>query len=271
MPLACPLLLLFAALGPARAVPTVPADGFYRDAANGDLGQAIHYKIKSAYVISQNNLNTQFYVQFITPFIKLPAGDSDRCVLVVEGRRFEARQTGSSQNTESIYDFFHTLGPEDAARVARFFSVKPRLRKHPGYRLATSFRSLQEFWKPGQKVMLEMTITNVGTETVRFMVGGRNRGARDNQLGFSLLRDNQGVRDTGDSLHFGGLSTPKVLRPGETFERQIDLTQWFDTTPPGVYTGTGTYAVAFVPNEGELDCVWQDVLAGEFYFQRSPK
>jgi hypothetical protein len=107
MPLIFPLLLLFATPGPPA--PKAPADGFYQTAANGDLGQIVRYKIKSAYVTSQNNLNTQFHAQFITPFIKLPTGDFDRCVLVVGGRRFEARQTGSSQNTESLYDLMRWI------------------------------------------------------------------------------------------------------------------------------------------------------------------
>jgi hypothetical protein len=249
----------------------VSTDGFYRVTPSGELGQALRYKIKSAYVVSENNLNTAFHAQFITPFIRLAEGDVDRSVLVVAGRRFEVRQTGANQSTESIYDFFQSLSAEDAPIIARFFKTEPRLRKHPGYRLATSFRPAREFWKPGENIVVKMSIVNVGTEAVRFMVGGRNRGPRDNQFAFSLVHDNEGVKDTGNPLNFGGLSAPKALKPGERFEMEIDLAQWFDTSLPGVYTGTGTYAVNFVSNDGELDCVWQDILAGEFAFQRTER
>jgi hypothetical protein len=265
------LLLVFATPGSGTPMANVPTDGFYRVTSGGVLGQPIHYTIKSAYVVSENNLNATFHVQFITPFIRLPEGEVDRSVLVVGGRRFEARQTGANQSTESIYDFFQSVSEQDAPAIARFFKIQPRMRKHPGYRLATSFSPTRELWKPGEKVVVKMTIVNVGTEAVRFLVGGRNRGPRDNQFAFSLMRDNEGVRDTGEALNFGGLSTPKVLKPGEKLEKAINLAQWFDTAPPGVYTGTGTYAVDFVSDDGALDCVWKDVLAGEFTFQRTEK
>ena len=249
---------------------TPPVDGFYRLGPQESLAERVHYDIKRAYVDSRDNLNQRFNVQFVTPFTANDRNQEDRTVLVLGNLRFRVRGGGADVPKESIYEF-SVDSIEAAKAVAAFLKVQPFFRKHPGYRPSTGFHPAKELFTPGEKVTLRMTITNVGKENVRFMVGGRNRGQRDNQFSFSLIRDNKGVLDTGDPVNFGGISTPHRLKPGEAFEKEIDLDLWFDTSSPGVYGGTGTYALEFEPEDDSFHTIWQDVVAGEFYFQRGGK
>ena len=263
------VLLFVVGIASPLAGSQTPADGFYRVTPQGSLGDRVSYQILSARVVSDDNLNKHFRVQFTTPYLNVPDGDLDKSVLVLAGRRFETWKSGwAGEPKTSTY----TVEVETAASaqvVAQFFKVEPQLRRHPGYRLATSFRPTREQYRRGENVIVTMTVANVGTEPVFLLVGGRDRGFRDNQFGFSLVHNGRGVPDTGAATHLGGLVGTHMLRPGETLTGDANLSLWFDTTSPGFYEAVGTYAVSFVADASSFDVIWTDVLAGEFAFERA--
>jgi hypothetical protein len=263
-------LLPLLALPGLAFIPQGPADGFYLRGADGQPGGPVRYEVDEAEVISQNNLNTWFRAHFSTVEVANPVAT----ILFVGGHRFDVQHAGGTVGATSGHVI--DVGSVEGARaVAAFFGTRLHLREHPGYRLNTTFAAVKEAFEPGENATLRMTITNVGTTTVRFMVGGRNRGARDNSFAFSLIHNNRGVPDTGNPSHLGGLSSSHVLAPGEQFEREVDLSLWFDTTAPGLYHGTGSLSVRFVAGDrldrGRAATLWEDVLAGEFMFQRAPR
>ena len=112
---------------------------------------------------------------------------------------------------------------------------------------------------------MTLAIENVGRIPVSFRVGGANRGSRDNQFGFTAYGPMGAVPDTGDPVHFGGLSYNTMLKPGETFRKEVDLRKWFTFKQPGRYTITGTYDLVFSdPANGDYLPIWLDKAASTF-------
>jgi hypothetical protein len=74
---------------------------------------------------------------------------------------------------------------------------------------------------------------------VRFAIGGRQRGVRDNRFSFRVRKDGRDI-PVKDEPDFGGLMQYRKLAPGDHAEVEADLRTWIDT--PGAY---------------ELDCEYQ--------------
>ena len=104
---------------------------------------------------------------------------------------------------------------------------------------------------PLEDVIVTLRITNVGTNAVSFMQGGRNRAARDNQYTFSARSRGKQVEDVGTSYHFGGLAVRRVLRPGDVFEDKVSLKKWFSFKDAGMYEMHGSYYVDFQDPEDD--------------------
>lgn len=98
---------------------------------------------------------------------------------------------------------------------------------HPGYALATRFVPAKEVFSSHEPLPVTLEIENVGSIPVAFQVSGKNRGARDNQFGFTAYGPTGAVSDTSDPAHTGGLSFNEVLKAGETFRKEVDLRKWF--------------------------------------------
>jgi hypothetical protein len=76
------------------------------------------------------------------------------------------------------------------------------------------------------------------------------------------------VPDTGEPIHFGGLSIKQTLPPGETFRKDVDLRKWFTFKKSGTYEILGTYELSFFDAEGkdykEYFVIWQDYATASF-------
>src|SRR5262249_28752585 len=108
-------------------------------------------------------------------------------------------------------------------------------------------------------------VTNVGDNTLSFQKGGRNRALRDNQYIFSAYWNGKQVADIGSSYHMGGLSTRKVLKPGETFEDRVSLSKWFAFDKGGLYEVHGAYYMEFYdPNASTWRPIWEDYVSADF-------
>lgn len=90
-----------------------------------------------------------------------------------------------------------------------------------------------------------LRVENAGKTSVGFMVGGRQRGPRDNRFGFVIARNGKPVTIK-DAPDFGGVGTYQVIAPGKHHDVTCpDLRAWADLDLPGYYTIEARY-------EGEL-------------------
>jgi hypothetical protein len=93
-------------------------------------------------------------------------------------------------------------------------------------------------------VTVKLVVKNAGKTTVGFVIGGRQRGPRDNRFSFSVSRNGTPVKLI-EAHDFGGISYYKALKPGESTDLSVDLRSWADLSLPGHYQIDARY-------EGEL-------------------
>jgi hypothetical protein len=141
----------------------------------------------------------------------------------------------------------------------------PPERRHPGHQMKTEYIAATPEFKIGEPVPVVLRITNIGDAAFTFMRGGRQRGARDNQFAFNAQLGRRMLPDVGDPVHFGGLGSYVLLRPGEHVEIPVDLTKWFSFGEAGLCSIRGSYFMAFA--DPELDAhptIWEDFACAEF-------
>lgn len=156
----------------------------------------------------------------------------------------------------------------DAARVlSEKYRVARTLRKHPGHRYETRWTPDAPAFRAGEPVTLKLALKNTGTDPMRFTFGGQQRGPRDNQFRFiaQVGQGGKGLPDTGNAHNFGGITTVKVLRPGETFRAEVDVTKWFTFPRPDSYRVTGILELPILDpfGDGFGPTVWDDLAVGE--------
>jgi hypothetical protein len=226
------------------------------------LGEKRTLPIKKTELFSQDNANTQFALSLTIPYdAKL---DSSTYLLVVDGIAYDQNGSGSSQQ-ESSSLFFTISGEEKAKQVAKYLGASIVNRKHPHHNLRVRFLPSKREFAPGAEVTATLQITNVGTNAVGFMKGGRNRAIRDNQYVFSARFNGKQVEDIGSSGHAGGLASRRVLKPGETFEDTISLSKWFAFDKKGTYEIHGSYFLEFSePESDSWRTIWEDYVSADF-------
>jgi hypothetical protein len=225
-------------------------------------GAKRNLKIQKSEIFSQDNANTQFWVSLTMPYDKNL--DSSTYLMVVDGTAYEQNGSGSSQQVSSSL-FFSISGEHKAKQVAKYLGAPIVYRKHPHHILRVRFLPKKLEFLPGEEVIATLQITNVGTNAIAFMKGGRNRASRDNQYVFSARLNGKQVEDIGSSDHAGGLAARRVLKPGEIFEDEISLSKWFAFNKSGLYEIHGSYYMDF--NEPEANTwrtIWEDYVAADF-------
>ncbi len=235
------------------------------DGAQVFLGRQVVVQLAAVALTSVANDNSSFNLslQKQSPF---PAEPSS-LVLCVDGSCVRFPSSGSDWNiTFSMGSRIE--GEHVAAAFGRYFGVAPRFRRHPGHLLSARFVPRKPAVRAGQPLVVTLYAQNVGSQPFTFMVGGANRGARDNQFGFTASNGREAVPDTGNPVHFGGLAFAQTLQPGETFARDVDLTSWFRFAASGTYLLTGTYRLAFPEfPRSDFFVVWEDFATAEFTVQ----
>lgn len=214
---------------------------------------------------SRNNWNDSFYLRADVPYDK-SLEKTPWNILVVNGKAYEQDSLGSMMDKKTSLLEFRSIPGEQKEDVARFFSIQPYLRKHPGHQLAVRFIPQMGEFLQGEDVIVILIIKNVGTNTVVFDQGGRNRADRDNQYVFSARYDGKQVEDIGSSHHLGGLGTLRILKPGDTFKDGINLNKWFSFAQPGLYEIHGSYYLEFKDpaDNRPLRTIWEDYISADF-------
>lgn len=248
-------------------------DGLYAIGDSGPIvrtvdGREIHLAekldekgIRVLWLRSESNDNSTFTLSlakdgvFSIAFNRMALCVAEHCIAF----------SGSGRNGDrevSIDAWFNSLAAANA--YAKFFGTTVMMRAHPGHMLVTRFVPAKTTSSKDEVIPVTLEIKNVGTAEVTFQVGGANRGARDNQFGFTAY-GLKAVPDTGDPSNFGGLSYNHTLKSGQTFTKDVDLRKWFTFTEPGLYILTGTYQLTFFdPGIRDHFVVWDDYATARF-------
>ena len=226
------------------------------------LGAKQALTIKQSWLSSQNNENSRFYLSATIPYDE-NIGPSTY-ILIVAGNAYRQTGSGASQKKTSSLNF-HISGEENAKQVSRYVKTPVVCRRHPQHNLSVSFTPTDKVFGVGDEVTATLRITNVGTNSVSFMKGGRNRAARDNQYVFSARHRGKQIEDIGTSHHFGGIAVRRVLKPGEVFEDKISLSKWFAFDKTGMYEIHGSYYLDFNdPDVESYKTIWEDYVSADF-------
>ena len=241
------------------------------DGSTNHLGARADIKINEAHVYADNNLNTEFEARLETSAVAVgPAS----LVLRVADRGYPisgwAGRTGGPGNV--LWVNIHRQDEAEAA--ARWLGVDCPLRAPPGYKLFAQFLPEAAVYATNGPVVVKFALKNLDGRSVIFQRGGRQRGSRDNQYGFSAMYQGahgpQPVPDTGNPVNFGGLTGMVKLDAGQVYADEIDLKKWFGFDRPGSYFIHGYFAMTFYrpapKGAGEMpsDIMWEDYASADF-------
>lgn len=190
-------------------------------------------------LLSQRNDNTQYLLWVALPKQK----DGHWQFLELDGIYYQADSTGGDHRG-SIATF--TLDRTIASRAAAALGIPllHRTQLDQGLRYRWTIPSTVSVTSTSP-VPAVLHVENVGNTTVGFMIGGRQRGPRDNRFSFVVSRNGAAV-PIKVAHDFGGPGTYKALAPGDRVDVTCaDVRAWFDLDQPGHYTIEAAY-------EGEL-------------------
>ena len=243
-------------------VPTLRAadTGLYELSEDFRPKKPLQDRIERATLESRSNDNKSYYLRLYRSGSF--SQKKDRIGLVVGDKviRFFANSPGPGG------DYCLSAIVDDAdliPQIVQHFKPKVQQRRHPGYRMLVTFTPDREPFALGEPVTAKLRITNVGDTNFTFNVGGRQRGARDNQFAFAAeLAGGKMLPDIGDPKHFGGLGGSVTLKPGEGHEIGVDLSKWFAFTQGGTYVVRGSYYMEFI--DQDYRAIWEDFACAEF-------
>jgi hypothetical protein len=190
--------------------------------------------IRHAHVYSVSNDNSRFEVSLDTDFID--SDDIQYPTLAIGDRRIATDGVAQDQNGTYV-----SINADRATAelVAAAFAI-PLHERHPldaGMRYAWRFPTTVA---AGAPAIVTLVATNTGPTTVGFLIGGRDRGPRDNRFTFAVSRDGTAL-PIKDGPDFGGIEYYKALAPGESVAVHADLRAWVTLARPGRYTITATH------------------------------
>jgi len=188
---------------------------------------------------STSNDNTKYDF-----WVELPRQHgTDFQYLKIENEWFSSDGTGSdSRGTQTSFRF----DAPTAKRVAAAFDIPvyDRVKLDDGMTYSWTFPAKVSLDKT-KPIPVVLRADNKGKTTVGFMIGGRQRGPRDNRFVFTISRNGKPIAIK-DAPDFGGIGGYRPIKPGEHIDVTCDdLRAWADLDLPGYYTIEAKY-------EGEL-------------------
>ena len=182
---------------------------------------------------------------------------------------FGSRTDLDEERKSTVIGYFESL--ENARKLAKALSIEPQLRQHPGHKVFVKWTPGKTSFTPSEPIELTLTVKNLGDGDLHFVAGGSQRGSRDNQFAFiahSSSGDGKAVPDTGDPNHFGGPGQFVNLKPGESFNRSVDVAKWFRFRESGRYQLTCMYHIELSSDAADSNSpVWDEFLTGRCYVE----
>jgi RNA polymerase sigma factor (sigma-70 family) len=218
---------------------------------------------------SLSNDNTRFALTIKKLGPLPPEVTETQTALVVDGVILHLGRPEKLADDRTTSSWATVYSAEAARKLAAHYKIEPARRKHPGHRFSTRWVPGKAAYAPGEAVTLKLELRNTGTVPMRFTIGGKQRGPRDNQYRFLAYAGHGGgkaVPDTGDPLNFGGISTSKTLKPGDVYRAEVALDKWFRFTEPDVYRVTGMLELSLSDPEAEDPfgpVIWDDLAVGD--------
>ncbi|MGA8366193.1 MAG: hypothetical protein ACLQMT_09570 [Candidatus Acidiferrales bacterium] len=245
--------------------------GLY-DISDSSHPKPLQDQIERAAIFSTSNDNKHFELNlYPSHSFSLPCNQVE---LVVGSTTF--RFDGQSViNGQPVVIGASIDDPKVVPQIAKYFHAKVQKRRHPGHRMLVEYIPDKEEFTAGEPLTVTLRITNVGRREFAFMEGGHQRGPRNNQFAFSAessetelvggMRVGRMVPDTGDPTNYGGLAGSVRLKPGQSFEIQVDLADWFKFKRGETYYVRGSYLMELVdPKTRDSDTIWEDYACAEF-------
>jgi hypothetical protein len=282
------LLGSVSAAAPSKVIEP-PEDGVYvyytdragrliirNDGARVVLGPRVATKFGKATLRSVKNDNSQVRLD-LKDVGPVASTDSTSFLVIVDGIVVAAWSRSDLHPDRTLDLSCSIYGEEAAEKVAARLKTPLKKRRHPGHQLEVRWRSEKESYTVGEPVTLKMELTNRGRQSFTFRVGGQQRGPRDNQFRFLAYRSYGGgkaVPDTGDPTNFGGISSFRTLKPGESFNATVALDKWFRFTQPDHYRVTGMYGLElheFTPPDVFGEAIWDELATGDCIVKVVPK
>jgi hypothetical protein len=180
---------------------------------------------RAIHIFAINNADTRFLV-----WAQIDTPTADRSVFLVDGQALRMASSTGRDDTNGDTATFEVDAPT-ARRLSQIWRIALAQRTSLDGGLVAAWSNPGGAVR-GQPVRIAITVENTGVVPVRFAIGGRNRGPRDNRFVFRARRDGRDLAPL-DGPDFGGLMQRQRLATGEHTTVETDLRGWF--TAPGVY------------------------------------
>ena len=184
--------------------------------------------ILAKYIYSRTNDNSSFQLWIETD----PFAEGAVPTLVFETQHWKIASTARDGSKSII---LLDLDRDLAHRMARAWSIvaHERSRLDEGLRYTWSFPP-KATTRADDPILIKLAVENTGKRTIGFLVGGRQRGPRDNRFSFAVSRNGTPLPVL-PSDDFGGIAQYRNLGPGDKLEVSADLRAWFTIDQPGHY------------------------------------
>jgi len=193
---------------------------------------------KETVMYSAANDNQTFTFWVVVPL----QHEHDYQYLKVDNDWWSSNGTGrDSEGTKTSFQFDRAT----ARRVAGAFGIRLHERTKLDDGLRYTWRFLPKAKLDKAPIPVVLRVENAGKTSVGFMIGGRQRGPRDNRFVFAISRNGKPIFVV-DAPDFGGLGSYHKIEPGKHLDVTCaDLRAWAEMSLPGYYTIDARY-------EGEL-------------------
>lgn len=188
-----------------------------------------------------------------------------------------ATRASSWGSSPGVCALHFELSPALADLAAAHFRVRRLDRRPIGERVTATFSTPRAVYQPGEPVPIVLTFHNPpDAPRVLRVVGGRNRGPRNNRFSLQITRDGAPVAEI-EGWDFGGLSTTVSIEPGGDGTVEEEVGRWGDLSAPGHYLVECRYETELHPDgfsyrDASSGEVWDGQWTGTVRFEvRAPR
>jgi hypothetical protein len=195
-----------------------------------------HVRLRNKFTPKENVLlsNSNDNQTFTFWIVAAQQNKEDEQYLKIDNDWWSTNGTGyDNEGTKTSFQFDRAT----ALRVRDAFGIPMHERQKLDDGLRYTFRFPPKVsTDTTQPIEVVLRVENVGKTTVGFMIGGRQRGARNNRFIYAISKNGKPLKIK-DAPDFGGIGFYEELKPGAHVDvKCADLREWVDFDVPGYYT-----------------------------------